>query len=86
MIDLIQLAFRLYTFLILGRVVLSWVNHDPSNPVIRWVYRLTEPVLAPFRSIIPAMGGLDLSPILILFLLKFIENMVVELLYNLTSV
>ena len=83
MIDLVQMAFRLYTFLILARVILSWVNHDASNPIIQWVYRLTEPVMAPFRSLIPAMGGIDFTPILVLLLLNIIESLVVGLLQNL---
>ena len=83
LIDFIQLAFRLYTFLILARVVLSWVSHDTANPVIQWVYRLTEPVMAPFRALIPAMGGIDFTPILVLLVLNIVESLLVQLLQNL---
>ena len=85
MIEIIQVAFRLYTFLILARVVLSWVNHDVTHPVIQWVYRLTEPMMAPFRSLIPAMGGIDFSPILVLLLLNIVEGLLVDLLQKLAS-
>ena len=84
LIDLIQMAFRLYTFLILARVILSWVNHDVTNPVINWVYRLTEPVMAPFRALIPAFGGIDFTPILVLLVLNFIESLLLGLLQNLS--
>ena len=83
MIDLIHMAFRLYTFLIFARVILSWVNHDVTNPIINWVYRLTEPVMAPFRSLIPAFGGIDFTPILVLLVLNIIESLLMDLLQNL---
>ena len=84
MIELVQMAFRLYTFLVLARVILSWVSHNPSNPIIAWIYRVTDPVLEPIRQLLPSLGGIDFSPILVLFLLRMVENLVVGLLVNLS--
>lgn len=58
---------------ILIRVLLSWVAPDPYNPFVQIMTQLTEPVMAPARRLLPPMGGFDLSPILILFLIQFLE-------------
>ena len=51
---------------VLIRVILSWVAPDPSNPVVRVVVQITEPIMAPCRRLLPPMGGLDLSPLIVL--------------------
>lgn len=58
---------------ILVRVILSWVAPDPANPVTRIIIQITEPVMAPARKVLPPMGGLDLSPILVLLLIQFLR-------------
>lgn len=69
----INLILRLYFMMILLRVILSWVNPDPRNPMMSLLYSLTEPVMAPARRLIPPMGGLDLSPILVLFVISALQ-------------
>jgi YggT family protein len=63
------LIFVLYVFIfvMLIRVVFSWVSPYPTNAVSRFAYQLTEPVLAPIRRMLPAMSGLDLSPLVVMF-------------------
>jgi YggT family protein len=78
LIQLITLASKLFTLLIIARVVLSWVSPDPSNGLVRFVYRATEPVLGPVRSLLPAMGGFDFSPILVLIGVQVLENLLVR--------
>ena len=65
----------LYKWIILIRALLSWVNPDPYNPVVRFFVGVTEPVLRPLRRIIPPYrtGGLDFSPVLAFLILYFIE-------------
>ena len=58
---------------ILARVILSWVAPDPYNPIVRVVIQITEPVMAPARKILPPMGGLDLSPIIVLLAIQFLQ-------------
>ena len=70
------LATVLYVAMI-GRVILSWINVGPSNPlypIVRIVYQVTEPVLAPLRRVLPRFGTLDFSPMVALFLIFFIRN------------
>ena len=57
---------------ILIRVVLTWFPVDPSNPIIRVLYEVTEPVLAPFRRVIPRIGMFDLSPIAAMLVIQVI--------------
>ena len=79
-IDLISLASKVYSLVIIGRVILSWVNPDPSNAIAVFIVRVTEPVLGPVRRVIPALGGLDFSPILVLIGIQVLESVVVRLL------
>ena len=67
-----NLLLQILSLAILIRVLLSWFPVDPSNPIIRVIYEITEPVLAPFRRVIPRIGMLDLSPLAALMLLGFI--------------
>lgn len=80
LIDLIGLAANIYTLILLARVVISWVQLDPSNPVVGFLYRVTEPVLAPVRGWLPPMGGLDLSPLIVLVGIQILERLVISLL------
>lgn len=85
LIQLVQVIATVLTVLIIARAVLSWVNPSPYHPVVRWVYRLTEPLLAPIQSLLPAPGGIDFSPLIVLVLIQVLERLIVNLLYNLAS-
>ena len=63
LITFLGLLLQILWFAILIRVILSWFPVDPSNPIIRILWEITEPVLAPFRRVIPRIGMFDLSPI-----------------------
>lgn len=77
---IVQLFFELYSFVILARVLMSWVNIDPYSPLARTIYDLTEPVLAPVRNLMPSAGGFDFSPIIVLILLQVLGSMIVMML------
>jgi YggT family protein len=64
----------LYSLVVLLAVVLSWVRMDPREPLARFVYGLTEPVLAQIRNLLPPMGGLDFSPMVLLLLLRALRR------------
>ena len=85
--NLINLVLVAYMWIIIARAVLSWVNPDPYNPIVSFLYRVTEPVLQRVRRVMPDMGGIDLSPMLIMlgifFVQKFAINSVYELAYRL---
>jgi YggT family protein len=74
---LIQLI-DLYTVVVLAAVILSWIRLSPGNPVSELVHMLTEPVLAPARRIIPPMGGLDISAMLVLIALQAIRSVLIR--------
>jgi YggT family protein len=68
----------IYMWLIIIRAVLSWVSPDPYNPIVRFIYNLTEPVMHWIRSRIPvSFGGIDISPIVILLAILFLQKFVV---------
>lgn len=77
--DFITLALNIFIFAIIIHAILSWINPDPYNPVSALLFSITRPVLDPFRRIIKPVGGLDLSPLVALIALMFIERLVVYL-------
>lgn len=76
-IRLISLIVRIYTFIIIARAIISWVQPNPYNPIVQVLYRLTEPILSPIRRALSrSIGnmGIDFSPIVaIVFLNVFVE-------------
>jgi YggT family protein len=66
-------------WLIIARALLSWVNPDPYNPIVRFLYNVTEPVLSFLRRRVPLVfGGLDLSPLLVIFAIVFLRIFLVQ--------
>jgi YggT family protein len=64
-LGIVSMFLNFYFFAILATIILSWIAPGSPSPVIYLLHQLTEPVMAPFRRLLPAMGGLDLSPILV---------------------
>ncbi|MCD6548962.1 MAG: YggT family protein, partial [Thermodesulfobacterium sp.] len=60
---------------IIARAIISWVNPYPYHPVVRFLYRVTEPVLAPLRRIIPPIAGIDITPAIVIFIIFVIQNL-----------
>lgn len=83
-------VLNIYMWVIIARAVLSWVNPDPYNPIVRFIYNVTEPVLYRIRTKLPVdLGGIDLSPIIvflaIIFLQKFVVGSLRGIAFNLLS-
>jgi YggT family protein len=73
-----------YWWILLGRVVISWVNADPYNPIVRFLYVATEPVLARVRRVLPVYaGGFDLSPIVVWIGVFFLRHFLIQSLSDL---
>jgi YggT family protein len=73
-----------YMWIIIGRVIISWVDADPDNPIVRFLYSATEPVLERVRSVLPVFaGGFDLSPIVVWIIVIFLRRFLVQSLYDL---
>ncbi len=79
----ISWILTLYMWVLIARSILSWVNPDPSNPIVRFLYSVTEPVLYPIRKRVPYLGGLDLSPLLLILAILFLQYFVVQTLQDL---
>ncbi len=65
----------LYTLVVFGAVIISWVQLPPTYIVAIVLHRLTEPVLGPIRRVLPPMGGFDFSPFVLLVALQFIRGL-----------
>jgi YggT family protein len=83
-INIISWLFQIYEFLILIRVLLSWINVNPyrptiDHPLVRLLYRITDPVLEPLRRIIPPIGGaVDITPVVALLLLEIVRQVIIR--------
>jgi YggT family protein len=84
MTKLLELVLWAYFWIIIARAVVSWVSPDPFNPIVRFLYRVTEPVLRPIRRRLPTFQmGLDLSPMLVILAIYFLQSFLVESLRDL---
>lgn len=73
-----------YMWIVIARAILSWVNPDPYNPIVRFLYNATEPVLWRIRRALPIFaGGIDFSPIIVFVIILFLQRFVVHSLYDL---
>lgn len=83
--ELVNLVLWAYMWIILARAVLSWVNPDPSNPIVQFLYRVTEPVLRRIRYRLPDIGGLDISPMVVLLAIFFLQRYLLPVLYDIAG-
>jgi YggT family protein len=72
-LGLVGLLVNFYFFAILAMIILSWIAPGSGNPAIRLLYQLTEPVMSPCRRLLPPMGGLDLSPIVVFIGINIVQ-------------
>jgi YggT family protein len=78
---IIDIALTLYMWVIVCRAVISWVNPDPYNKIVIFLYRITEPVLRPLRRLLPralSSMGIDFSPIIVILAIIFLQYFLVE--------
>ncbi|MCD6262378.1 MAG: YggT family protein [Deltaproteobacteria bacterium] len=81
----LDIALTLYMWLIIGRAVISWVNPDPYNPIVRFLVSTTEPVLSPIRRRLPMLGGIDFSPVIVILIIIFIQSFLVQSLLQIAN-
>jgi len=82
-LDLVLLCFM---WIVVARAILSWVNPDPFNPIVRFIHNITEPVLYRIRIFLPAsFGGIDFSPIIVFLVVIFLRTFVVSSLFRLSN-
>ena len=80
---MVSLVFNIVYFVLVIRIILSWVDPDPYNSIVQIIYSITEPVLAPFRKLPLNSGGMDFSPILAFILIYVLRNFLVNILQQL---
>jgi YggT family protein len=84
MASVLQLILTLYMWVIIARALISWVNPDPHNPIVRFLYNATEPLLYRVRRSLPVIaGGIDLSPLIVIVAIYFLQAFLVQSLHDL---
>lgn len=81
-----DIVLTVYMWIIIFRALISWVNPDPYNPIVRFLYKATEPVLYQVRRLIPMRGiGIDFSPIIVILVIVFVQSFLVRTLLQLAT-
>lgn len=76
---ILDILLTLYTWIIIAQAFISWVRPDPYNPIVRFLYAVTEPVLRPLRRRLPLIwGGFDFSPLLVILAIYFLKAFLVK--------
>ncbi len=74
--SLVVMLAQIYQFILLARVLISWVRVDPYHPAVQILFQLTEPVLEPIRRVLPQTMGLDFSPIIAMILVQVVAELI----------
>lgn len=83
---ILNIALSLYMWIVIGRAIISWVNPDPYNKIVRFLNAITEPVLYPIRRRIPInLGGIDFSPVLVILAIIFLQSFLVKTLMQIAA-
>jgi len=83
---ILNYGLTIYMYIIIARAIISWVNPDPYNPIVRFLNSVTEPVLFRIRRRLPLFfGGMDFSPIIVILAIVFIQTFVVQSLFQMAT-
>ena len=83
---LVDLVLSAYMWIIIGRAIISWVNADPYNPIVRFLHQVTEPLLARIRRVVPILGGgIDFSPMILILVIYFLMSFLVPTLKHMAA-
>jgi YggT family protein len=84
--EVLRWVLNIFMWIVIARAILSWVNPDPYNPIVRFIHNITEPVLYQIRKRIPLnFGGIDFSPVIVLLAVIFLQRFLVASLYELAQ-
>jgi YggT family protein len=89
LLDVILIVLQLYIYLLVAAAVLSWLiafnvvntRNQFVDMIGRFLYAITEPVLRPIRSVLPSMGGIDISPVILILIIILIERIIIQYIY-----
>lgn len=82
--QMLSALFTLYTWVLIIRVLITWVNPDPFNPVVQFLVKATDPVLEPLRKVIPPLGPFDISPVVALLILQALQHFLIRTLLDIS--
>ena len=82
---LIDFVLGAYIWIVIARAVITWVNADPYNPIVRFLYQVTDPLLTKIRRVIPPMGSFDLSPMILILIIVFLQSFLVPTMQQLAA-
>ncbi|KIX15595.1 YggT family protein [Dethiosulfatarculus sandiegensis] len=83
-LDFLSMILNAYMWIVIASAVITWVNPDPSNPIVRFLYGVTEPVFYRIRRFIPTFfGGIDIAPMILIFVIIFVQHVLIGGLQNL---
>ncbi|MEM0286300.1 MAG: YggT family protein [Candidatus Methanomethyliaceae archaeon] len=81
-VQVIDLFLTIYIWIIIARAIISWINPYPYHPIVNFLYKITEPILSPLRKIIPPIGGIDFTPIIVILGIYFLKNLLQYLVFG----
>ena len=77
--NVLNFVLLFFMWIVIARAILSWVNPDPYNPIVRFIHNVTEPVLFQVRKKLPInFGGIDFTPIIVILIIYFLRDFVVN--------
>ena len=82
---ILETVLTLYMWIIIISALISWVNPDPYNPIVRFLYSVTEPVLRPIRKRLNFSMGLDLSPMIVILAIMFVKHFIIASIFDMAS-
>ncbi len=82
-IQAIDILLTVYIWIIIARVIISWINLSPYHPVVNFIYKITEPILSPLRKLIPPIAGIDFTPVVVILGIYFLKNLLQYLMVKL---
>ena len=83
--QVLQALLSIYFWVVIARALISWVNPDPYNPIVRFLHSVTDPVFVRMRRILPLQfGGMDLTPVALLIIIGVLQNVLAQIQYKLT--
>ena len=84
--DILHIVLNAYMYIVIARAIISWVNPDPYNPIVRFLHNVTEPVLYRIRRWLPFdTGGIDFTPMILILAIIMADRFIVPTLYTLAS-
>jgi YggT family protein len=81
-VEVLHIVLTIYSWIVIVAALISWVNPDPYNPIVRFLYSVTEPLFATVRRLLPFQyRGIDFSPLIVLLIIVFLDQLLVNTLY-----